>query len=227
MIISGPEIGFVDIWRPEAHDRWAEDLLVLLENEIDRAGGCKESTTRPVQPLNSLDSMAAEENARGRSRSPNRFGAGGGGREPPAPRPGDWTCPSCNANVFASRKECFRCHAPSTPNVRVLGQEALTMGSGQRREGDWTCPSCSANVYASRNDCFKCRTAKPTGTNTYGMGIGSMAMGGMGGMGGMQMPNVDPVTAAWMGMPGMGGMVSSQPTPQPPDPTPYIRNPAP
>ena len=22
---------------------------------------------------------------------------------------GDWTCPSCNANVFASKNECFRC----------------------------------------------------------------------------------------------------------------------
>ena len=27
-------------------------------------------------------------------------------------RPGDWTCPSCNANVFASKMECFRCQAP-------------------------------------------------------------------------------------------------------------------
>ena len=27
-------------------------------------------------------------------------------------RPGDWTCPSCHANVFASKTECFRCQTP-------------------------------------------------------------------------------------------------------------------
>jgi RNA recognition motif-containing protein len=26
-----------------------------------------------------------------------------------ASRPGDWTCPSCNANVFASKSACFKC----------------------------------------------------------------------------------------------------------------------
>jgi HrpA-like RNA helicase len=30
----------------------------------------------------------------------------------PPPRPGDWTCPKCSAQVFASRIECFKCHAP-------------------------------------------------------------------------------------------------------------------
>lgn len=27
-------------------------------------------------------------------------------------RPGDWTCPNCSANVFASKNTCFRCHTP-------------------------------------------------------------------------------------------------------------------
>lgn len=27
-------------------------------------------------------------------------------------RPGDWTCPSCNINVFASKNNCFRCNEP-------------------------------------------------------------------------------------------------------------------
>ena len=27
-------------------------------------------------------------------------------------RPGDWRCPSCNAMVFASKFECFKCGAP-------------------------------------------------------------------------------------------------------------------
>jgi len=35
-------------------------------------------------------------------------GAGPGGNT----RPGDWTCPSCRANVFASRSECFKCNTP-------------------------------------------------------------------------------------------------------------------
>ena len=40
------------------------------------------------------------------------FAAGGG---PPARvdvRPGDWTCPNCGANVFASKTNCFRCQTP-------------------------------------------------------------------------------------------------------------------
>ena len=34
---------------------------------------------------------------------------GGGGHEA---RPGDWPCPNCNANCFASRTECFKCGTP-------------------------------------------------------------------------------------------------------------------
>ena len=29
-------------------------------------------------------------------------------------RPGDWTCPKCRANVFASRSECFKCRTPKS-----------------------------------------------------------------------------------------------------------------
>jgi len=36
-------------------------------------------------------------------------GMGGGGGDV---RAGDWTCPSCNANVFASKTSCFRCGTP-------------------------------------------------------------------------------------------------------------------
>jgi len=47
----------------------------------------------------------------GGRRSPPRgrgggFGGGGGGGET---RPGDWTCPRCGANVFASKDECYKC----------------------------------------------------------------------------------------------------------------------
>eukprot|EP01062_Namystynia_karyoxenos_P011523 TRINITY_DN1412_c0_g1_i9.p1 TRINITY_DN1412_c0_g1~~TRINITY_DN1412_c0_g1_i9.p1 ORF type:complete len:290 (+),score=34.31 TRINITY_DN1412_c0_g1_i9:90-959(+) len=37
-----------------------------------------------------------------------RRGGGGGGYES---RPGDWTCPRCRANVFASKRSCFKCGA--------------------------------------------------------------------------------------------------------------------
>ena len=36
-------------------------------------------------------------------------GGGGGGAEV---RPGDWTCPGCGANVFASKSSCFKCATP-------------------------------------------------------------------------------------------------------------------
>ena len=39
-------------------------------------------------------------------------GGGGGGHEA---RPGDWPCPNCNANCFASRTECFKCGTPKPP----------------------------------------------------------------------------------------------------------------
>jgi hypothetical protein len=38
------------------------------------------------------------------------FGGGSGGGAPR--RDGDWSCPGCNALVFASKSECFKCHTP-------------------------------------------------------------------------------------------------------------------
>ena len=39
-------------------------------------------------------------------------GGKGGGKEP---RPGDWKCPSCGANNFARRTECFKCGTKKPP----------------------------------------------------------------------------------------------------------------
>lgn len=37
-------------------------------------------------------------------------GGGKGGKDGgKGMKPGDWTCPSCNASVFASKNECFKC----------------------------------------------------------------------------------------------------------------------
>eukprot|EP01084_Bolivina_argentea_P056041 102619_1 len=35
------------------------------------------------------------------------YGGGGGG----GGRPGDWSCPDCSANCFASKDSCFKCGA--------------------------------------------------------------------------------------------------------------------
>eukprot|EP00658_Telonema_sp_P-2_P067879 TRINITY_DN5681_c0_g1_i1.p1 TRINITY_DN5681_c0_g1~~TRINITY_DN5681_c0_g1_i1.p1 ORF type:complete len:380 (+),score=20.53 TRINITY_DN5681_c0_g1_i1:125-1264(+) len=36
-------------------------------------------------------------------------------------RPGDWTCPSCSSNVFASRTACYKCNAAKPPGVPPTG----------------------------------------------------------------------------------------------------------
>ena len=44
------------------------------------------------------------------------FGGGGGDT-----RPGDWTCPTCSANVFASKNECFKCRfTPEHTRIEIL-----------------------------------------------------------------------------------------------------------
>ena len=45
------------------------------------------------------------------------YGGGGGGNV----RPGDWTCPSCGANVFASKTNCFKCNAPKPGGMGGAG----------------------------------------------------------------------------------------------------------
>ncbi|GMI59088.1 hypothetical protein ScalyP_jg6131 [Parmales sp. scaly parma] len=41
-----------------------------------------------------------------------RQGGGGGQRFQGNVRPGDWACPSCQVNNFASRINCFKCNTP-------------------------------------------------------------------------------------------------------------------
>jgi hypothetical protein len=42
-------------------------------------------------------------------------------------RPGDWRCPECGANVFASRNACYKCHAPKPAGG---GPPAFSHGGG-------------------------------------------------------------------------------------------------
>ncbi|KAI8146123.1 hypothetical protein BJV82DRAFT_655020 [Fennellomyces sp. T-0311] len=89
------------------------------------------------------------------------YGGGDGGK--PA-REGDWACPSCGFDNFASRAECFKCSTanPNPPAPRGGG------GHRERREGDWDCPSCGVVNFSRRSDCFKCGTQKEGGDGGYG-----------------------------------------------------------
>lgn len=59
-------------------------------------------------------------------------------------KPGDWTCPECQAHVFAKNKECWEC-GKWRPIKKV---------------GDWTCNRCGDNVFASKTNC-RCGNPKP------------------------------------------------------------------
>ena len=104
-------------------------------------------------------------------------------------RPGDWMCSSCNSHNYASRNECFRCHAPKGADQGHQGGDGGHQGGGgggrgrgggggyrggggdgggrggggqRSRPGDWTC-ACGFNNYASRSQCMKCDAPKPAG----------------------------------------------------------------
>jgi len=71
-----------------------------------------------------------------------------------AGKPGDWTCPTCGMNVFASKPNCFRC---GTVRERAPAIEAEGKGTGK---GDWVCGTCGMNVFANKSMCFRCGTNK-------------------------------------------------------------------
>ena len=60
-----------------------------------------------------------------------------GGRDQPETRPGDWTCPGCNANVFASKYECFKCRTPKPDGFASAGYGGGGGGGGYERSGGW------------------------------------------------------------------------------------------
>ena len=101
------------------------------------------------------------------------------GAQPPAPtpmmrdgkawngRPGDWMCPSCYNNNFASRTACFRCSTPK-PDLGLAQGNWNAGGAGStyvNRPGDWVCPSCQSNVFGTRSACYRCSTPRPA--NAY------------------------------------------------------------
>ncbi|KAG0166377.1 hypothetical protein DFQ28_005964 [Apophysomyces sp. BC1034] len=89
---------------------------------------------------------------------------GSGGRER---RDGDWDCPSCGANNFARRTDCFKC---STARPEGAGGDGERRGPPPRRDGDWDCSGCGASNFARRTDCFKCSAPKADGAGDSGFG---------------------------------------------------------
>mmetsp|Transcript_12107 Transcript_12107/g.19642 ORF Transcript_12107/g.19642 Transcript_12107/m.19642 type:complete len:479 (+) Transcript_12107:22-1458(+) len=82
-------------------------------------------------------------------------------------RPGDWECPHCRKNVFASKTACPYCgeHKPHARRKKSDEKQPLTLkrsqGSGKSggadiRPGDWECPKCGENVFRRNLKCFKC-----------------------------------------------------------------------
>ncbi|CAB4394066.1 unnamed protein product [Rhizophagus irregularis] len=66
-----------------------------------------EMSVRKV-PISGFRARGRSSRGRGFSRGIRGSGSGGG----PPPRDGDWACESCNANNFARRMECYKCHVP-------------------------------------------------------------------------------------------------------------------
>jgi hypothetical protein len=118
-----------------------------------------------------------EVGERSRSRSPAPPDVPDAG--PPADvRPGDWTCPNCSANVFASKFSCYKCGTPKPG----MGAPPQAVGDNVR-PGDWVCGACGANVFASKSSCFRCGAPKPMGMFGGFPGGGGYGGGGYGGGG--------------------------------------------
>ncbi len=67
-----------------------------------------------VQSMDRGRSRGRGGGGRGRDGGSQPRGGRGNGLDKHPPRPGDWICPKCNRNNFASRKTCFRCD-PDSP----------------------------------------------------------------------------------------------------------------
>ena len=70
-------------------------------------------------------------------RSKNRFKAN-------IKHPGDWTCPLCNVNVFASRDKCFRCYTKRPQKKTKIVNENASFGKLKKL---WTILTVSYAAY--------------------------------------------------------------------------------
>ena len=90
-----------------------------------------------------------------------------------AKRPGDWVCPACFINNFASRAVCFKCAVPrpadaGSPSAGNTATNSRTSngggGGGASRTpnmaGDWICSSCQSHNFRGRDSCRQCKGLK-------------------------------------------------------------------
>eukprot|EP01059_Diplonema_ambulator_P016814 TRINITY_DN28794_c0_g1_i1.p1 TRINITY_DN28794_c0_g1~~TRINITY_DN28794_c0_g1_i1.p1 ORF type:complete len:422 (+),score=104.36 TRINITY_DN28794_c0_g1_i1:58-1266(+) len=67
--------------------------------------------------------------------------------------PGDWICPKCKNQNFASRTSCKKCSAKKDAGFTSPAGPAV-------REGDWSCSVCTNHNFASRTTCRGCGATK-------------------------------------------------------------------
>eukprot|EP00757_Euglenozoa_sp_SAG-D1_P017993 gene17993-5683_t len=72
-----------------------------------------------------------------------------------APKSGDWLCPKCQFNNFASRTDCKNCGSSSKPASLSTGPT--------HKAGDWSCGHCRFHNFASRAFCKNCGKTKSKG----------------------------------------------------------------
>ena len=65
-----------------------------------------------------------------------RMNSGGGGG-PMGAKPGDWTCPRCGANVFASKMNCYKCNEPKPRDGGGRGRDDYDDRRYDRRDRDY------------------------------------------------------------------------------------------
>eukprot|EP00938_MAST-03A_sp_MAST-3A-sp1_P005803 g5803.t1 len=116
------------------------------------------------EPAVTQSNNNVEDNARPPPPMPPAFDAGRNYDPKHPPRQGDWTCPRCGANVFASKLACYKCR---TPRPAGTG-EVKPLPNIPSRPGDWKCPNCEANCFARTTSCFRCQTLRPAGAGQNG-----------------------------------------------------------
>ena len=84
-------------------------------SEVDASAVCallaKRGAARGAKQFRSADRLLAELHDMG-VEVLDKERTWRGGCDPTTLRRGDWSCPACGENCFASRSECFKCHAP-------------------------------------------------------------------------------------------------------------------
>jgi len=174
---------------------------------------CKCGQPKPVMTVGGNNGFFFDMNHGSGTGISLSFGGAGGGKRDEI-RPGDWTCPNCGRNVYASKLVC-KCGQTKPPSFGGDLGNGATIGQqekGEVRPGDWTCPSCGVNVYGSRAACFRCSTRKPAVSTNAGFGLrGSAAGNTFGGWPGGNIFNalptagiVSPQQLGGQSFPGMG-----------------------